>query len=219
MTTKTSLIKHARRQTYRWHTPLLLAGVLVGLFMLPVLMNEVARVTGFRWGTLIPDDLAPLFSEQIDYWSQDIVRWADNYSLDPNLLATVMQIESCGHPSVISSAGAQGLFQVMPFHFATGENMIEPETNAKRGASFLRECGRFTDNDPGMMLACYNGGPSITQRNFHSWADETKRYYFWGVGIYSDARNGFTESQTLNKWLDAGGRSLCQQASQALGLR
>ena len=37
--------------------------------------------------------------------------------LDPDIIATIIQIESCGNPAARSTAGAQGLFQVMPFHF------------------------------------------------------------------------------------------------------
>ncbi|RMG78989.1 MAG: hypothetical protein D6712_20365, partial [Chloroflexi bacterium] len=49
--------------------------------------------------------IAPIFTEEVSYWSEDIQRWSDTYDIDPNLLATVMQIESCGHPTVSSSAG------------------------------------------------------------------------------------------------------------------
>ena len=34
--------------------------------------------------------------------------WAEQYSLDPDIIATIMQIESCGDPNAVSSAGAQG---------------------------------------------------------------------------------------------------------------
>lgn len=162
--------------------------------------------------------LAPLFTSQIHYWSGDIERWAKAYNLDPNLLATVMQIESCGHPTVGSSAGAQGLFQVMPFHFATGENQLDPNTNAARGGDFLRYCLDASDGDTGMAMACYNGGPSVLQKDMSAWASETRRYYRWGTGIYSDATQNRDSSSTLNEWLNAGGGSLCQRASSQLGI-
>jgi soluble lytic murein transglycosylase-like protein len=162
--------------------------------------------------------IAPLFTPQVNHWSGDIARWSSQHGLDPNLLATVMQIESCGHPTVSSSAGAQGLFQVMPFHFTQGEQMLDPETNARRGASFLQQClSDFAGGDPGLAMACYNGGPSVTRKSFTEWPAETRRYYMWGMGIYTDARANAANSQTLNEWLDAGGSRLCQQAGSALG--
>ena len=58
--------------------------------------------------------ISPVFTPQVRTWSAEISHWAVEFDLDPNLIALVMQIESCGHPRVHSSAGAQGLFQVIP---------------------------------------------------------------------------------------------------------
>lgn len=188
--------------------------VMVGLFLLPMALNTVFAL--FRYH---PDNgIAPLFTPQVQYWGKDIVAWSDQYDIDPNLMATVMQIESCGHPTVISHAGAQGLFQVMPFHFDVGEDMLNPSNNAKRSGSFIQECLGYANGDVGLALACYNGGPSVTQRAFNTWPQETQRYFIWGLGIYSAAQSDASESATLNEWLTAGGRNLCNQASFVLGI-
>ncbi|MEL6151176.1 MAG: transglycosylase SLT domain-containing protein [Chloroflexota bacterium] len=181
-----------------------------------------ARIADIRYAPAPPpqaDHIAPLFSPEVIYWEDDIVRWSQQYNLDPNLLATVMQIESCGHPTVNSPAGAQGLFQVMPFHFADGENMLDPDTNAMRGARFLNECIGWASGDIGLAMACYNGGPGVIQRNPANWYSEVKRYYAWGVPIYADALVHKTESETLTRWMNAGGARLCNSASSQLGLR
>ncbi len=195
----------------------------VMVFCAPQALNTLMSVTGWRWpqaGSMAANaNLAPLFTNEIDYWSSDLLRWAAKYHLDPNLLATVMQIESCGHPSVVSNAGAQGLFQVMPFHFSSGEDMIDPDTNAFRAANFLNVCYTYSKQDVGLTLACYNGGPSVVTKNMHTWPAETQRYYVWGVGIYADARAGLHDSATLSRWLAAGGSGLCQMADTTLGLR
>src|SRR3990172_9300095 len=81
--------------------------------------------------------ISPVFTPEVQHWSRKIAAWAGAYQLDPNLVATVMQIESCGMPSAVSSAGAQGLFQVMPWHFADEDDMREPQTNARRGLAYL----------------------------------------------------------------------------------
>lgn len=162
--------------------------------------------------------IAPLFTQEIQHWNNDIQRWALTYSVDPNLLATVMQIESCGHPTVGSSAGAQGLFQVMPFHFGSGENQLDPDTNAMRGANFLNYCLNASNGNAGLAMACYNGGPSVISRATASWPAETQRYYQWGTGIYADALNGSNQSPTLDRWLAAGGGTLCEWASTELGI-
>lgn len=189
-------------------------------FVAPKLDRLSGELSGFVYRATHPvtGEIAPLFAPPIQHWSSRISGWAKLYDVEPNLLATVMQIESCGHPSVVSHAGARGLFQVMPFHFASDENMLDPDTNAKRGASYLNYCVNAAKGDVGLALGCYNGGPSVINRPLNSWPAETQRYYRWGVGIYSDAVMSRPESTTLNAWLDAGGRSLCQQAGQQIGV-
>ncbi|MDZ4770204.1 MAG: transglycosylase SLT domain-containing protein [Chloroflexota bacterium] len=162
--------------------------------------------------------LAPLFTPTIDHWNADIQRWARQYDLDPNLLATVMQIESCGDDTVSSVAGAQGLFQVMPFHFTSGENQIDPDTNALRGANHLNFCLDYADGDTGLAMACYNGGHGVIDSPIESWYSETQRYHRWGTAIYADAQANVSESPALQSWLDAGGSVLCRRAAGTLGL-
>lgn len=162
-------------------------------------------------------EIASFFAPSVQHWSTKIDEWSTLYDVDTQLMATVMQIESCGHPSVISSAGARGLFQVMPFHFEDHENMIDPDTNAKRGGLFLNYCYNASGGDVGLTLACYNGGPSVINRPISTWASETQRYYRWGVGIYSDAIVNLSESDTLNQWMNAGGSRLCTSALSELG--
>jgi len=87
--------------------------------------------------TIIKAPLAKAFSPSESYWPDDIQAWADDWDLDPFLIATVMQIESCGNPDALSPVGAQGLFQVMPYHFKLGENPLDPEINALRGLAYL----------------------------------------------------------------------------------
>lgn len=163
--------------------------------------------------------IAPLFTPEVAYWQDDILRWSETYDIEPNLLATVMQIESCGHPTVNSYAGAQGLFQVMPFHFESTEDMLDPDTNAMRGAAFLKECLRWSSGDVALALACYNGGPSVIQTHAFYWDAQVTAYYKWGTGIYADALTQKSQSPTLDAWLNAGGVNLCQMAATEISLR
>ena len=160
--------------------------------------------------------LAPLFTEEVRYWTPFIVRWAEEYGLDPNLVATVMQIESCGYVRARSRAGAMGLFQVMPYHFAEGEDPYDPETNARRGLNYLKRAWDHTGGDVRLTLAVYNGGFKRLQEPESWWPEETKRYVRWGVGIYQDALQGRASSPTLEEWLDRGGWWLCQKARLSL---
>lgn len=168
-----------------------------------------------------PVTLAPLFTAEVDHWADDIVRWAGEYGLDPNLVATIMQIESCGDPGVSSPAGASGLMQVMPQHFSADQNPLDPETNARRGLDIYTEClysPYNLTNDVGMAFACYNGGPSVLVNAWDYWPQQSRDYYIWGTNIYADAQTGAAQSDTLDRWLAAGGESLCLGARQTLEL-
>lgn len=162
--------------------------------------------------------ISPVFTAEVRYWADRIVEWSAARGLDPNLAATVMQIESCGDPGAVSRSGAQGLFQVMPFHFGAGEDMQDPQTNASRGLDYLSLGLERAGGQVGLALAGYNGGHSRIGQDASLWPAETRGYFYWGTGIYTDASSGEAESPRLKEWLEAGGASLCTQASRALGL-
>lgn len=163
--------------------------------------------------------LSPVFTREVKYWEAKILAWAAAAGVDPDMAATVMQIESCGDPQAVSVAGAQGLFQVMPFHFAPGENTLDPDTNAARGLRYLADRLAQTQGEVGHAFAGYNGGHVAAGGGWNDWAAETQRYYVWSTGIYGEAKQGLTESATLQEWLAAGGASLCRQAAGRLGLQ
>lgn len=163
-------------------------------------------------------NLAPIFTREVQHWGPDVQRWANASSLDPNLVATVMQIESCGDPRARSSAGAAGLFQVMPFHFRFGENLYDPETNALRGVDYLARSFKAANGDIRLTLAGYNGGIGVIARAEWTWAAETRRYVRYGAPIYEDARSGKTSSPMLEEWYRKYGAGLCRQASERLGI-
>jgi hypothetical protein len=162
--------------------------------------------------------ISPIFTPEVLHWESKIIEWSNEHNLDPNIVATIMQIESCGNPNAVSIAGARGLFQVMPFHFSGNENMLDPDTNAKRGLNFYNEQLRYTGNDKLLSFAGYNGGYAASGGNYANWADETKRYYNWAKGIYEDAQAGATSSETLEAWLAAGGAAGCQIAATRLNI-
>ncbi len=162
--------------------------------------------------------ISPLFTREVQHWAPQISAWAAEHNLDPDIVATIMQIESCGDPQAVSSAGAQGLFQVMPFHFTSGENMQDPDTNARRGMLFYNEMLRYTGGDVLLSFAGYNGGYAAAGSAWATWPNETQRYYTWAKGIYEDAKAGRTQSETLDQWLAAGGGAGCQRAAARLGL-
>ncbi len=187
----------------------------------------VASVVAASWRSLFaapahpagssftPGPLSPAFSPEVRRWEPQIMHWSAAYQLDPNVIATLMQIESCGDPHALSPAGAQGLFQVMPFHFQDGDDAFDPQTNAARGLAYFADSLKQAGGDLGQAFAAYNGGQSLIGLPQADWPNETVSYYQWATGIMGDVRAGRVPSPTLQHWLDAGGSALCRQAAQA----
>ena len=192
------------------------AWLLLGLILVVVLSNLLHLGRQALFGNAAEaGTIAAFFTPTVQEWGGELYRWSREYDVPVNLLATVMQLESCGREDALSPAGALGLFQVMPFHFGAAEEPLVPDTNAYRSAAFLRECRGYAEGDITLTLACYNGGPSVTVRSFANWPRETQVYARWGAAIYLDATRGRSRSNALEDWWDAGGRHLCAQAAAA----
>lgn len=129
-----------------------------------------------------------------------------------------MQIESCGYARALSSSGAIGLFQVMPFHFSVHDSPFDPDTNARRGLAYLAQSLQRAGGDARLALAGYNGGIGVIGRGEWAWSAQTNRYVYYGGPIYADAVAGLSASDAVNEWYLKYGVSLCKQAHNALGL-
>jgi len=193
-----------------------LAVLMVGIAM-AVVTNNLITVNAATLTTGVTQ-LAGVFTEEVLWWSQNIGQWAGLTGLSQNLIATVMQIESCGDPDALSPSGAMGLFQVMPFHFAELDDPYQPETNAARGLDYLQRAMQKAGGNVYLALAGYNGGIGVIPSPESTWPAETQRYVYWGAGIFEEANSGADVSQRLQEWLSRGGSSLCRQAHLRLGI-
>jgi len=190
----------------------ILIGLGLALFLSQIQVDLVETAPLSKGDTnQVQGQLASLFTPEVLAWEEKILVWSQKYQLDPNLIATVMQIESCGYSRAKSSAGAMGLFQVMPYHFKEGEDPYQPGTNARRGLNYLRRALESGGNVR-LALAGYNGGINGAQNPEEYWPDETLRYLYWGLRIYKDAEEGKEQSPRLEEWLNSGGASLCLAA-------
>ncbi len=208
------------------------SGCLTGFMVVPLAVIFISALLGsFAWKTnpspisaavelppVTSTGISPIFRIEVQHWADSISRWAAASQLDPNLAATIMQIESCGDPRARSSAGAMGLFQVMPFHFYAVDNPYDPDTNAARGLAYLSKSLATGGGDARLAMAGYNGGIGVIGRADWNWSAQTKRYVQYGAPIYEDTKNGSNSSSALNEWYENYGVSLCRQASQRLGL-
>ncbi|QOW49587.1 MULTISPECIES: lytic transglycosylase domain-containing protein [unclassified Acinetobacter] len=105
-----------------------------------------------------------------------IVQTADQYNLDPLLLAAVIRQESTFRPYVSSPTGAVGLTQVMPRYWqATCPGDLYDElTNINCGSFILTKYKNAAGSMP-KALAYYNVGPTAYNTN-RKMKKQGKRY-------------------------------------------
>lgn len=166
------------------------------------------------WETAI----ASTFDPAVQHWAPSIGTWSQEYRLRPNLIATLMQIESCGNPEARSQDGKLGLFQVPADVFARRDDPFDPATNAELGLQRFTDLYARTNGDLGLTFAAYIGGEDMLGLSPAQWPDPVQSYQFWASGIYEEAEMGLRESPTLIDWYRSGGAGLCAQAADVLGL-
>lgn len=92
--------------------------------------------------------------------AEKIVAAAKKYNINPLLLLALAQQESGGDQSVVSSAGAVGVMQLMP---DTAESLKvdanDINQNIEGGAEYLADMLKEFNNNIELALAAYNAGP------------------------------------------------------------
>lgn len=103
------------------------------------------------------------------YFASDIMETAEDFELDPALVAAVILCESHFDPEAVSRAGAVGLMQIMPdtalwlcekegWPSVGEEELKQPGINIDLGCSMLgRMINEYRHLDT--ALAAYNAGP------------------------------------------------------------
>jgi len=112
---------------------------------------------------------------------------SSHYGIDPNLVVSVIEVESGFNPRAISPKGAQGLMQLMPdtARMLGVTNAFDPDQNLRGGIRYLSYLFDLFKKDLSLALAAYNSGegrvmrlgrvPRITEtRNY---VDRVKRLY------------------------------------------
>lgn len=144
----------------------------------------------------------PRWYERLRYplrYEEIIKGHAENYRLDPQLVAAVIYQESKFEPDAVSASGAVGLMQLLPstgqgIADRTGGNswtpgdLLDPELNVRYGAWYLRHLlDKYGDEE--LALAAYNAG----QTNVDRWREQ-------GVGIqFPETRHYVARVQELKR--------------------
>jgi soluble lytic murein transglycosylase-like protein len=99
-------------------------------------------------------------------FAQEIAAAAQRNGVDPALLTGLIHAESNFDPNATSSAGAQGLTQLMPGTAASlgVSNPLDPAQSIEGGARYLRQQLDRFGGDASKALAAYNAGPGAVTR-------------------------------------------------------
>jgi soluble lytic murein transglycosylase len=159
-------------------------------------LSVLAALAAVGAGFAYVQQAKPAWYERLRYplsYEHIVVGHAENYDLDPALLAAVIYRESKFEADARSESGAIGLMQLLP---ATAEgialhtggsrfrvaDLYDPEINIRYGAFYLRRLLTKYD-DTRLALAAYNAG----QANVDSWVAEGKDIAFAETREYVDS--------------------------------
>ena len=133
--------------------------------------------------------------ELAETYGTEILKATIGTNVSPALVLAVIGIESAGKPDAVSSAGAQGLMQLIPATAARFgvSDATDPAQNIKGGVAYLNWLMKTFDRDPLMVLAAYNAGEGAVTANS-------------GVPPYAETRDYVPK--VLAAWVVAQG--LCQ---------
>ena len=129
----------------------------------------------------IPQVNAPGYNRQMAAaFSKMVERVALEHNLDPQLLHSIITVESGYNPGAISPKGAIGLMQLMPDTASRfgASNPLDPAQNIRAGARYVRFLLSLFNRDMPLVLAAYNAGEGAVSkyRNTIPPYQETREY-------------------------------------------
>lgn len=136
-----------------------------------------------------------------------ITRAANDHSLDPRLVKSVMLVESGFDPAAVSRKGARGLMQLMPgtANHHGARDVHDPAQNIAAGTRYLSHLLGLFDGNLEKSLAAYNAGEAAVTR-------------YGGIPPYDETRDYVRKALTAYYGTPyGGGRSLGGGFGKAAG--
>ena len=131
------------------------------------LEEAVAALRTAPEGQAIPAPRLQGMTELADRYGVEILTASIGTNVSPALILAVISVESAGRSDAVSSAGAQGLMQLMP---PTADRFgvtdaFDPVDNIKGGTAYLDWLLDEFDNGVIFALAGYNAGEGAVRNN------------------------------------------------------
>jgi len=98
--------------------------------------------------------------------AETVDRVAQQNQVSPELVHSIIQVESNYNANAVSPKGAQGLMQLIPStarRFGVA-NVFDPEDNIQGGARYLKYLLDLYGGDQALALAAYNAGEGAVSR-------------------------------------------------------
>ncbi len=152
-------IRHERREARETATRLYLSGTPDNYIDVPT--ADIARFEGLE------SPLRPAVSSAPPRGLDSVVTAASKRNnVDPDLVNSLILVESGFDPNAVSPKGARGLMQLMPQTAARMgvQNAMDPAANVEGGTRYLGELLSRYHNDLSKALAAYNAGPDRVEQ-------------------------------------------------------
>ncbi|MBL4916457.1 lytic transglycosylase domain-containing protein [Szabonella alba] len=158
------IVAAAPAASYGWFWDLVPTAAGAGAGRFPVALSALSQKPG--GGSVRAPRLQHL-QEVATAHGTEILKATIGTEVSPALVLAVIGIESAGRADAVSSAGAQGLMQLIP---ATAERFgvtdsMDPVQNIRGGVAYLDWLMRHFDRDPILVLAAYNAGEGAVRNN------------------------------------------------------
>ncbi len=100
-------------------------------------------------------------------YDQIILKIAQKYDVDPNLIHSIIRAESNYDSQAVSTKGAVGLMQLMPDTAREYgvKDRYDPIENIEGGVKFLKDLFRNYNQKDELVLAAYNAGPEAVKKH------------------------------------------------------
>ena len=126
-------------------------------------------------------------SNLTDQYDRVISEASKRHGVSFSLLKALIKAESNFNPHAVSSAGAQGLMQLMPENIKSLniKNPFDPRENIMGGAQYLKQLIKRFGGKLSLALAAYNAGPGVVEqyqrvppfRETENFVQQVMKYY------------------------------------------